>query len=444
VSQPPSRSRRETRLLVVTLAVSVVLLLVLARFRFPEQAQQPGSQVVVTPPLQQLSARATYDDLSRIMSEVERRVVPSTLVLDVQTSEESTAGAVDVATRALPALRIRDSMALVALRPNEEVVGILGRPDEPVYLVGRDEVRGLAVVEVPVAPAPALSIAQAATTVSNRYVALVEASRSGPSVRPLFLGRTEVVEDLRWQQPLASLGGSLTAQPGSLVFTLDGDLVGLVTAEDGLPALVPAGLVLVAATELAQGRSRKPGDLGVTWQPLTPVLSRATGVSRGVVVSGISGGGPSEGLLQPGDVVHTINGHPVRSISEARLAEAGLVPGQRAIVSAFRGSELLELAIVPFPAARQTAPAVAAPASAELGLVLRVAPAGIAVVRVAPGTAAEAAGLREGDVITHLDRQPVTRMEAVTRAWDEAVGGRAFLLTIARENTTVVLALEKP
>jgi hypothetical protein len=51
---------RETRLLVVTLAVSATLLLVLAQFRFPaEERVQPVGPV--TPPLERLAARATFD-----------------------------------------------------------------------------------------------------------------------------------------------------------------------------------------------------------------------------------------------------------------------------------------------------------------------------------------------------------------------------------------------
>jgi len=54
----PRRWPRETRLLVVTIVLSLAVLLTLARFRFPAQQLTLPVQ-----PLQQLAARAAFDDL---------------------------------------------------------------------------------------------------------------------------------------------------------------------------------------------------------------------------------------------------------------------------------------------------------------------------------------------------------------------------------------------
>ena len=67
----PRRWPRETRLLVITIVLSLAVLLMLARFRFP--AQQPLALPVQ--PLQQLAARAAFDDLSASVTRAVVRVV---------------------------------------------------------------------------------------------------------------------------------------------------------------------------------------------------------------------------------------------------------------------------------------------------------------------------------------------------------------------------------
>ncbi|HVB38288.1 MAG TPA: hypothetical protein VND92_07105, partial [Vicinamibacterales bacterium] len=65
------RITRETRLLLLTIGVSVAALLLLARFRFPAQAPIVNP---APPPLERLAARATYDELATIMAQVQARV----------------------------------------------------------------------------------------------------------------------------------------------------------------------------------------------------------------------------------------------------------------------------------------------------------------------------------------------------------------------------------
>ena len=80
---PARGSGRETRLLLVTIAVSVATLLLLARFRFPADEVQPTDPAPAPP--ERLAARATYDELAGIMADLERRIAPSLEVLAVHT-----------------------------------------------------------------------------------------------------------------------------------------------------------------------------------------------------------------------------------------------------------------------------------------------------------------------------------------------------------------------
>jgi serine protease Do len=211
-------------------------------------------------------------------------------------------------------------------------------------------------------------------------------------------------------------------------------------ADRGLPALVPASLLQAAAEELARGRGRAQGDLGISWQRLTPAIARATEAPSGVVVAQVAPGGPADGALFPGDVVHGIDGRTIDSLADARLADASLVTGQPASLQVVRDRQRIEVSIVPREAPRDSKPSP----PATLGLTTRTTREGLEVVRVTPGSAADLAGFRPADLITHIDRQPITATNNLVRAWDDAPAGRSWLLTVIRSDASLVIAIVKP
>jgi hypothetical protein len=431
---------RETRLLLVTLAVSAILLLVLARFRFPEDRQLPPAAAPAGQALERLAARATYDELATLVARVDRRIAPSVLVFSVAPSWDPAAGIADsTPPRFAVGLRIRDDMALVALSPGESV-RTLDDPAAPeIEAIARDEMRGLAVVRVPRSPAPTLAIVDIrGQNAAPTYLVAIEAGRAGPAARPFFLGRTDPVVDPRWNQPLTALGGLQTAQPGAFLFTLNGEFAGLVVAADGLPALAPAAALLAAADELAAGRGRAAGDLGLDVQPLTPPLARATGSERGVVVASVDASGPAADL-QPGDVIEAIADRPVASLHQADLLVRSLAPGSSVKLRVRRGTEVLE------PLLTARARPAAEPPAATLGIAARVRRgAGLEVQAVEDGSAAARAGLRPGDIIVSVNRAAVPSSAALTRAWVDAAPGSALLVAFVRDSRGRVTALEKP
>jgi serine protease Do len=67
---------------------------------------------------------------------------------------------------------------------------------------------------------------------------------------------------------------------------------------------------------------------------------------------------------------------------------------------------------------------------------------GIAVVRVAPGSAAEEAGLRNGDLITEVNRKPVRTREEFLAALRERPAGKSLLLLVRRGETSRYVAMQ--
>ena len=89
------------------------------------------------------------------------------------------------------------------------------------------------------------------------YVALVDATPGGPSVRPAFIGRTDATAVEGWPQPLLRVPASAHLQSGDSVFTVTGRLVGLAMGEGDGSRLVTADMLESTAAALsAKGDGR--------------------------------------------------------------------------------------------------------------------------------------------------------------------------------------------
>lgn len=237
---PRSRPSRETRLLLIVIALSAAVLFGLSRFRFPDGDGGHGAVQGATPlPLERLAARATYDELATIIAELDKRVAPSVSVAHVET------GGVQ---RFVPALRVRADLLLAHVSGDSRILSLVASP-APVDIAAYDPERELVLLRVPTDASTVVNLRpRASGTNSPRYVAAVEGTRGGAALRPLFLGRLDPIRDERYQDGLVVLGGVLQASPGSLIFALDGSFVGLCIIEEGFAAGVP-GPALDAAID---------------------------------------------------------------------------------------------------------------------------------------------------------------------------------------------------
>jgi S1-C subfamily serine protease len=444
---------RESRLLAATIGVSLVVLLVLSRFRFPD-ASTDARDGAAAQPLARLAARAAFDDLSLAVRELTSRVNGS--LLAVRTSGQAGAAAATALSptsrdsRLLPALRVRDDAAVVLVPEGTVVEGVIGVPG-PVTILARDAVRGFALVRVPPQTAPMLSIREGQQPLpAPGYLAVAEATGAGTSVRPVFVGRSDGVGDPRWDTPLLTLGRGAAADIGAPVFTLDGRFAGMVTATDGEPALIPADVVLASVDQLLRGAVTTTGDIGVATQPLDQALARATGASFGAVVAAVDTESPAAQTIAPGDVITAVNGQTIRSPDALRLRVSRTAPGTSLTLTLRREGAFLSVPVT--VRARPTAempPAAAAPASSAqveraLGLTLRsVAGTGSEVLRVQAGSIAEACGLRAGDLVVGLGRARTPAPDDITAAFTKLPAGGALFLSVERNGEPHLVALQR-
>jgi hypothetical protein len=240
-ASPRSGISRETRLLLVVIILSVGVLVVLSRFRFPDEPDGAPRTGATPLPLERLAARATYDELASIVADLGRRVTPAVSVIRAETAQGG---------RFIPAVRLRPDILLAHVAADSRLLSFVDL-QAAIDVAAYDEARRLVLLRV---PPDAARVARIGNTppgsLAPRYVASMEGTRAGPALRPLFLGRADAIPDPRYEGGLFVLGGVLQASPGALIFSLDGSFVGLCLIEGGDAAGVPARALDNAVTAM--------------------------------------------------------------------------------------------------------------------------------------------------------------------------------------------------
>jgi serine protease Do len=198
----------------------------------------------------------------------------------------------------------------------------------------------------------------------------------------------------------------------------------------------------------------------VSLQPLTPDLATSFGVKdgKGALVSDVSADSPAARAgLKSGDVIVQFNGKSVEDPSALARAVAVAKPGEGVKLSVVRDRQpqTLEVKLGELPGERTAAatePGGARGSTSSLGLTVQPLtpeiakelevkqPVGVVVSRVEPSGPADGAGMQRGDVITEVDRKPVTSVEDFEKLTSGS-GGTQVLLKIQRSGSALYVAL---
>ncbi len=218
---------------------------------------------------------------------------------------------------------------------------------------------------------------------------------------------------------------------GGPLINMQGEVIGINTAimanGQGLGFAIPSSLASRIIDDLRSGKKVSRGWLGVSIQDVSEDMAKALGLkeSRGAIIGKVMPGEPADRAgLQAGDVITSIDGEPVGSASEATRKIAALRPGAEARVQIIRNGDekTLRVKLGERDASRSSASPNARGEQVELGINLRsLTPddadqlqlpngtKGLVVLSVTPGSRAEAAGLRSGDVIISANQKPLAK-----------------------------------
>ena len=433
---------RESRLLILTIAVSAIVLLLLAQFRFPE-APPP---VAPTAPLERLAARASFEELATRVAQLESTIAPDLMVLRLAPRADPPGRQLaDVLTQPgrpltevdhVPALRIDPTTGVAAIPPTARISGIV-RPagvSGTAGIAALDPVRGLARVRVPDGPARSVPQRALANLRTPAYVVAVEGTQAGLTLRPVFLGRSDRFQSPRWTRPLLPLGG-IVVTPGALMFTLDGEFLGIVVVEHGTLAIA-SGTEAIDTVRTLDTSPPAPVDPGLAVQPLTSPLAAALGVSRGVVVTEVIDDSPADAALEPGDVIVEVDGQPIDTPEALLLRLSTRLARSAVAVTIIRGGEVQTLEL----RRRETD----TPAPADDLALQTVRGAGTRVTAVPALSSLGAAGLRAGDVIVRAGDASTPTAAQVRGVLAAAEPGSFVLLTVRRNGRQHLVTLQQP
>lgn len=400
---------RETRLLLVTIAVSIAALWVLARIRFHERV---ATSAAVSPVLAQLRTSAGYADLALVIAEIRPGVMAAVVALR--------GGA--------PALRVREDAA-VTLSP---VAADL--------LVAADRATGLAIARSPGAQPPGLMPWAPRLLEYPRYLVAAELAGESVSLRPVFVGGLFPTSAPLWSGEIWLLPPATAITRGTFVFTIEGAFAGLAVDHDGRVGIVPAALLLRTVDRLLREGGQAVGELGVVVHPLSPAIAAASGAAAGVVVAAIDPAGPAAGMLLATDVIEAIDGRDVVTLAHWQARVARLHEGETVSLRVRSNRVVRELSLTATRPSKTSEP----PGDASLGLRMKAIPkVGAEVVSVQPRSRAARAGIQPGDVITVIDQQSAPLPAQVTRAFATLPEGGSVLAAITRGNAHRVVVVEK-
>jgi Do/DeqQ family serine protease len=247
---------------------------------------------------------------------------------------------------------------------------------------------------------------------------------------------------------------------GGPLVNLRGEVLGINTMivgrNTGIGMAVPSRMAQSVVEQILRTGRVTRGWVGIGVQDLTSELAQTMGVGavRGAVVNQLEPGAPAARAgLQVGDVVTAIDGQPVSSSHDLVRSITRHGAGERVLMSVLRSGRAHTIAVttVPRPGGeRAQLPDGerdgAAPTARPQGLGLRLATLspelaarlgartdGVIVADVEPGSAADEAGLRRGDLILQADGREVRSPADVT----SAASDRRLTLLIRRGQAQV-------
>lgn len=250
----------------------------------------------------------------------------------------------------------------------------------------------------------------------------------------------------------------------------EGRLIGINTAilsrsggNQGIGFAIPTNLAKHVMESLAKDGRVARGYMGVLIQDVTPALAQAFGLEErtGALIGDVTDSSPAQKAgLKDGDVITEFNGKEVRDSRQLRLMVSQTKPGSEVPVKVLRDGSLktYEVTLKELPGSEQLAKADA-PQPEEQGTLNGVAVSdldartrrqlelpsdlkGALVSDVAPDSAAAEAGLRSGDVILEINREPVNDADDAVRMTNSAKD-KTTLLRVWREGVRHYLVVDE-
>lgn len=301
-------------------------------------------------------------------------------------------------------------------------------------LIGTDPDADIAVIQIPADNLTMLPIADSSQLkVGDFVVAIGNPFGLGQTVTSGIvsaLGRSglgiEGYEDFIQTDASINPGNS-----GGALVNLRGEFVGMNTAilapnggNVGIGFAIPSNMVMTIKESLVKHGEVRRGLLGVTTQDLTPELVNAFNLKNihGAAISRIESNSPAaKAGLEPGDIIVSANGHPIKNSYDIRNLIGLMQIGDKVELEYYRGSEKKQVTAV---IGKQELPQLAGGKlhrslqGTLLTTPLKSQIEGVLIEKIETSSNAWRTGLRPGDVIVSANRYRIRSIDELKQVID--------------------------
>jgi serine protease Do len=258
---------------------------------------------------------------------------------------------------------------------------------------------------------------------------------------------------------------------GGALVDVEGRLIGINTAifsrtggNQGIGFAVPSNLARSVMDSLIKNGKVSRGFLGIALQPLSDELAKAFKLpgDTGALVAEVTAHSPAEKAgIKAGDVVVAVNGKKVEGPRELQLLVAGISPGTKVDVKLVRdgGEKTVNVELAERPTNRLAAneqPEKSGDPDVLDGVTvgdingetrkkfgLPEDASGVVITEVDPESPSAEAGLKAGDVIHEINREPINSAKQAVELSEKVKTEKKVLLRVSTKGSSRYVVVER-
>lgn len=244
---------------------------------------------------------------------------------------------------------------------------------------------------------------------------------------------------------------------GGPLFNLRGEVVGINTAivsgGQGIGFAIPVNSAKTLLPQLKSKGKVVRGWLGVVIQKVTPELAKSFGIkeSEGALVSDVMVDSPAfKADIRRGDIILSFDGHKIKEMDQLPRMVAGTEIGRKVKIGLVRDAKHYSIDVVIGEMKDEKKETAEVPPEIEknFGLVVQnISPdiarhlslgdrRGVIITDIHPGSPAEEADLRPGDIIKEINKKTVKNIDDFNEIMRKANGKDGVVMLVRREKVS--------